>query len=291
MKHKVAILVLLMSMSSQASWAVSISVGSFGTFYSGVDATFDPIPPASPPALNSTDSHAARQSWLGAFSGSPTVTTQNFDSGFGYGSVASGAVLPQTVAGFTYSVSVFTADQTGVFRAGGANTEPLGPHSTRGFNVAEGFYTDASTGYFQVKTNSTASNDGGLMVDFGGSGVTSFGFYLTGREQTKQDVNLVIEYANANIDTLSPTAAGNFGIGGLGFVGYIGDGSEIKNFKLEEVFSAGAGEDIFAIDGLETLTVVPEPSSWLAMTVFSGAAVLLVRRRRANSLSRPSSLA
>lgn len=289
MKHIVAVLMLVMGMGSQPSWAVSISVGGHGTFYSGVDATFDPVPPSSPPALITTDSHAARQTWLGAFSGSPSVTTQNFDSGFTYGSVASGAPLPQTVASFTYSVSVFTADQTGIFRASGADAEPLGPHSTRGFNVAEGFYTDSSTGYFQVKTNSSASNDGGLMVDFGGSGVTSFGFYLTGREQTKQDVNLVIEYANSNIDTLSPTAAGNFGIGGLGFVGYIGDGSEIKNFKLEEVFSSGGGEDIFAIDGLETLTVVPEPTSWFVMTAFSGLAILLVRRRRTNSVSLPTS--
>jgi hypothetical protein len=264
--------------------AVSVSGGSFGTFYVGVDATFDPF--SSPPGLNTTDSHAARQSWLGTFSGSPTVTTQNFDSGFTYGSSLAPRSAPtsQTVNGFTYSASFFTADQTGIFRS--ASGDPLdldnsglGPDSTRGFNVEEGAYNALNRGYFQVKPNSTALNNGGLKVDFGGNGVQSFGFYLTGREATKQQVNLVVEYANSNVDTLSPTSAGNLGVGGLGFIGYIGDGSEIKNFKLEEVFS-GAGEDIFAIDGLETLTVVPEPTTWGLLTGIGTLAFALTHRRR-----------
>ncbi len=280
--------VLCCGLGTLSTSAVSISGGSFGTFYSGVDATFDPF--SSPPGLATTDSHAARQSWLGAFSGSPTVTTQNFDSGFIYGSSLAPRNAPtsQTVNGFTYSTSFFTADQTGIFRS--ASGDPLdldpvgsGPDSTRGFNVEEGQYNGLNRGYFQVKPNSSASNDGGLKVDFGGNGVLSFGFYLTGREATKQQVNLVIEYANSNVDTLMPTAAGNLGVGGLGFIGYIGDGSEIANFKLEEVFS-GAGEDIFAIDGLETLTVVPEPATW-SVVAGIGVLVFAVGRRRGGARS------
>lgn len=263
--------------------AVSITGGAFGTFYAGVDGTFDPF--SSPPGLATTDSHAARQSWLGAFSGSPTVTTQNFDSGFVYGSSLAPRNAPttQTVNGFTYSTSFFTADQTGVFRS--ASGDPfdldpvgIGPDSTRGFNVEEGQYNGMNRGYFQVKPNSTALNDGGLKVEFGGNGVQSFGFYLTGREATKQQVNLVIEYVNSNVDTLSPTSAGNLGVGGLGFIGYVGDGNEIANFKLEEVFS-GAGEDIFAIDGLETLTVVPEPATWAMLSSLGALGFVMFRRR------------
>ena len=271
-------------MGTLTTFAVAVSGGSFGTFHVGIDATFDPF--SSPPALNTTDSHAARQSWLGAFSGTPTVTTQNFDSGFTYGSSLAPRNAPtsQTVNGFTYSTSFFTADQTGIFRS--ASGDPLdldnsglGPDSTRGFNVEEGQYNGLNRGYFQVKPNSTALNNGGLKVEFGGNGVQSFGFYLTGREATKQQVNLVIEYANSNIDTLSPTSAGNLGVGGLGFIGYIGDGNEIKSFKLEEVFS-GAGEDIFAIDGLETLTVVPEPTTWGLLTGIGALSFVAARRRR-----------
>ena len=84
---------------------------------------------------------------------------------------------------------------------------------------------------------------------------------------------------NSDIDTLSPTSAGNLNIGGLGFIGYIGNGNEIANFKLEELFS-GAGDDIFAIDGLETLTVVPEPATWGFLSAFGLVTVALIRRRR-----------
>ena len=276
--------VVALGVSSVSSMAVSITGGAFGTFYSGVDASFDPF--SSPPGLATTDSHATRQSWLGAFSGTPTVTTQNFDSGFIYGSSLAPRNAPttQTVNGYTYSTSFFTADQTGIFR--GASGDPndldpvgIGPDSTRGFNVEEGQYAGLNRGYFQVKPNSTAGNDGGLKVEFGSSGVLSFGFYLTGREATKQEVNLVIEYTNSNIDTLSPTASGNLGVGGLGFIGYIGDGNEIANFKLEEVFS-GAGEDIIAIDGLETLTVVPEPGTWAIVSSVGLLSFAAFRRRR-----------
>ncbi len=273
-----------LGISSVSSLAVSVTGGTFGTFYSGVDATFNPF--SSPPGLATTDSHAARQNWLGAFSGSPSVTTQNFDSGFVYGSSLAPRNAPtsQTVNGYTYSTSFFTADQTGIFRGASGDALDLdpvgiGPDSTRGFNVEEGQYAGANRGYFQVKPNSTAGNDGGLKVDFGSNGVLSFGFYLTGREATKQQVNLVIEYANSNIDTLTPTSAGNLGVGGLGFIGYVGDGNEIANFKLEEVFS-GAGEDIFAIDGLETLTVVPEPGTWAVLSCIGLFGFAAVRRYR-----------
>ncbi len=277
--------------STQRAHAVSISAGAFGTFYSGVDATFNPF--SSPPGLGTTDSHNTRQTWLGSFSGTPTVTTQNFDSGFVYGAVdptLANAPMSQTVAGLTYSFSFFTGNQTGVFR--GASGNPLdldpvsGPDSTRGFNVEEGNYAGSNRGYLQIKPNSTALNNSSLIVDFGGTGVESFGFYLTGRETSKQSVNLVIEYANSNIDTLIPTAAGNLGVGGLGFVGYIGDGTEIAGFRLEEIFS-GAGEDIFAIDGLETLTVVPEPSTWSFVTSLLTLSALLIRRQRGRHSARP----
>ena len=119
-------------------------------------------------------------------------------------------------------------------------------------------------------------------MEFNGNGVTSFGFYLTGREATKQQLNLVIEYVNSNIDNISPTSAGNLAVGGLGFIGYIGDGNEIANFKLEEVFST-AGEDIFAIDGLETLTVVPEPGTWAFLVGFGLVSAVAIRNRRRQS--------
>ncbi|MDA7510162.1 hypothetical protein N8612_00665 [Verrucomicrobia bacterium] len=277
--------IVAFGISSAGALAVSITGGSFGNFYSGVDATFKPF--SSPPGLATTDSSLTRQAWLAAFSGSPTVTTQNFDSGFTYGAVdasLANAPNPQTVGGYTFSFSFFTGNQSGVYK--GSSGDPLeldfvsGPDSTRGFNVEEGQYSGTDRGYFQVKPNSTGSNDGGLKVDFGGTGVKSFGFYLTGREATKQDVNLKIEYVNSDVDTLSPTSAGTINIGGLGFIGYIGNGNEIANFKLEEVFSSGVGEDIFAIDGLETLTVVPEPTTWGFLSGFGVIAVALIRRRR-----------
>jgi hypothetical protein len=251
--------------------------GTYGSFYQGLDVAFDPF--SSPPALNSTDSYAARGAWQGALSASATQITQDFDSGFAYGSVSSQPDT-QTVAGYTYSTAYYTADQTGVFRAASSVPSELdpvgiGPDSTRGFNVEDGQYNGSDRGYFQVKVNSTSSHDGGLKVDFGSSGVTSFGFYLTGREATKQDVNLRIEYANSDIDNYI-TAPGNHGVGGLSFVGYIGNGNEIANFKLEEYHSPTAGLDIFAIDGL--ITVVPEPSAW---GFISGlACVFLVASRR-----------
>ena len=260
--------------------AVTTSSGTFGGFHEGSDGGFNPF--ASPPALDMTDSYATRQAWLSALPGSGTQITQNFDSGFAYGSVSSQPDT-QTVGGYTYSTAFYTADQTGVFRASSSVTSELdsygGPDSTRGFNVEEGPYNGADRGYFQVKVNSTSANDGGLKVDFGGSGVTSFGFYLTGREDTKQDVNLSIEYANSAIESVFTTATGtsNLGVGGLGFVGYIGNGNEIANFKLEEVYASGGQVDIFAIDGL--VTVVPEPSAW-GFTSALGIFLLVASRRR-----------
>ena len=251
--------------------------GTFGSFYQGIDGTFDPF--SSPPALNTTDSYDARAAWQGALSPSTTQITQTFDAGFAYGSVASQPDT-QTVDGYTYSTAYYHADQTGFFRAASSVSSELdshgGPHSTRGFNVEEGQYNGADRGYFQVKVDSTTANDGGLKVDFGGSAVTSFGFYLTGREATKQDVTLRVEYANSDVDTLL-TATGDYGLGGLSFVGYIGNGNEIANFKLEEAYSASAGLDIFAIDGL--ITVVPEPSAW-GLTSALGVFLLAASRRR-----------
>ena len=263
--------------------AVTTLIGSFGGFYEGSDSSFDPF--VSPTAsLNTTDSYAGRQAWLSALPGSGTQITQNFDSGFAYGSVSSLIPDTQTVDGYTYSTAFYTANQTGVFRAASSDTSELdpvgsGPDSTRGFNVEEGQYNGADRGYFQVKVNSTSANDGGLKVDFGGNGVTSFGFYLTGREDTKQDVNLRIEYANSAIESVFTTATGtgNLGVGGLGFVGYIGNGNEIANFKLEEVYATGGNLDIFAIDGL--VTVVPEPSAW-GFTSALGVFLLVASRRR-----------
>ena len=262
--------------------AVTTLSGSFGGFYEGSDSSFDPL--VSPTALlTPTDSYAGRQAWLSALPGSGTQITQNFDSGFAYGS-ASSLTDTQTVDGYTYSTAFYTANQTGVFRAASTDTSELdpvgsGPDSTRGFNVEEGQYNGADRGYFQVKVNSTSANDGGLKVDFGGNGVTSFGFYLTGREDTKQDVNLRIEYVNSDIEDVFTTATGtgNDGVGGLGFVGYIGNGNEIANFKLEEVYALGGKLDIFAIDGL--VTVVPEPSAW-GFTSALGVFLLVASRRR-----------
>jgi hypothetical protein len=262
--------------------AVTTLIGSFGGFYEGSDSSFDPF--VSPTALlTPTDSYAGRQAWLSALPGSGTQITQNFDSGFAYGS-ASSLTDTQTVDGYTYSTAFYTANQTGVFRAASSDTSELdpvgsGPDSTRGFNVEEGQYNGADRGYFQVKVNSTSANDGGLKVDFGGNGVTSFGFYLTGREDTKQDVNLRIEYVNSDIEDVFTTATGtgNDGDGGLGFVGYIGNGNEIANFKLEEVYALGGKLDIFAIDGL--VTVVPEPSAW-GFTSALGVFLLVASRRR-----------
>lgn len=263
--------------------AFTTSSGTFGAFHEGSDSSFNPL--SSPPALDTTDSYAARQAWLSALPGSGTQITQNFDSGFAYGSVSSQPDT-QTVDGYTYSTAFYTADQTGVFRAASTVASELdpvsGPDSTRGFNVEEGEYNGADRGYFQVKVNSTSANDGGLKVDFGGNGVTSFGFYLTGREDTKQDVNLRIEYVNSAIEDVITTATGtgNLTVGGLGFVGYIGDGNEIANFKLEEVYSPTASLDIFAIDGL--VTVVPEPSAW-GFTSALGVFLLVASRRRNRS--------
>ena len=277
-------IVSLLSLSAALGLTSASAVttpGSFGVFYEGSDGGFDPFV-ASPPALDATVSYAARQAWLSALPGSGTQITQNFDSGFAYGSVSSQPDT-QTVGGYTYSTAFYTADQTGVFRASSSDPSELdsygGPHSTRGFNVEEGQYNGADRGYFQVKVNSTSANDGGLKVDFGGNGVTSFGFYLTGREDTKQDVNLRIEYVNSDIEDVFTTATGtgNDGVGGLGFVGYIGNGNEIANFKLEEVYALGGKLDIFAIDGL--VTVVPEPSAW-GFTSALGVFLLVASRRR-----------
>ena len=81
------------------------------------------------------------------------------------------------------------------------------------------------------------------------------------------------------MDSLSPTSAGNLGLGSLGVIGYIGDGNEISIFKLEEVYSASLTDDIFAVDGLETLTAVTEPGTWAFMLAFGCLSVLLIRSR------------
>ena len=136
--------IVAFGISSAGALAVSITGGSFGNFYSGVDATFNPF--SSPPGLATTDSSLTRQAWLAAFSGSPTVTTQNFDSGFTYGAIdAALANAPNSqvgAEGYTFSVSFFTGNQSGIYKGSSGNALELdfvsGPDSTRGFNVEDG---------------------------------------------------------------------------------------------------------------------------------------------------------
>ena len=89
--------------------------------------------------LATTNSHAARSSWLGAFSGGPSVTTQNFDSGFTDGSIDSGP--PRRNRSWASSIPS-TASQATRWESseppGGMSIPRGGAHSTRGFNVENG---------------------------------------------------------------------------------------------------------------------------------------------------------
>ena len=279
--------VLFVAAALSVSGQSFIGAGTHGTFYNGWDL-FDSdsfaTPAAQEAAVLGSNAQSSHDSFSAAVGGVGVFTYEDFEAGFPLGSIGTDP-FSTTVNGVTYGLANHdtaggVGGQSGFFNGTtDLDPGPGGTDSTRGYNmapIASGF---DGRNYFQIKPLSGASGE--MNVAFGANVVRSFGFWLTGIEDTKNAVAFQVDYGGGKVDTRAvPQAAGSFGIGTLQFLGYIGDGDAIQGFSLVE--ATGVNVDIMAIDSLGYTSAVPEPEEWTAITMaFLGGLVLWRRRERA----------
>lgn len=273
-----------------------IGAGTHGTFYNGWDL-FDSdalaTPAAQEAAVLGTTAQSRHDDFVHAVGGVGVLTFEDFEVGFPLGSIGTDP-FSTTANGVTYGLSHHdtaggVGGQSGFFNGTtGLDPGPGGTDSTRGYNLAPMASGFDGGNYFQTKPLS--GSPGELSVDFGAHFVRSFGFWLTGIEETKNTVTLQVDYGAGKVDTrVVPQAAGSFGIGTLQYLGYIGDGATIQGFSLVE--ATGANVDIFAIDSVGFTSAVPEPEEWTVVTLVALVGFAIWRRRSRSVALAPATVA